>query len=211
MFCEFQVGVHISDVTHYVEFFSPLDKEISKRSTTIYLPHTSYHMLPEQLCQVCSLLPGKDRLAFSVIWELTPGAEIVKHRFAKTVIRSCCQMSYDSAQIMIDKPGEALSEKDLDIKENFTALSLSNVVNNLYKLSVILRDRRFANGALSLDQPKIHICMHPMINQECGKIPIPVDYQLEKRKDSNRCDLLLACVILCITFGLRAKWGERNI
>lgn len=195
MFGGFQVGVHISDVTHYLEFFSPLDKEISKRATTVYLPHASYHMLPEQLCRVCSLLPDKDRLAFSVIWELTPNAEVVKHRFAKTVIRSCCQMSYDTAQIMIDNPGKALSEKVLDIKESFTALLLSDVVNNLFKLSVILRDRRFARGALSLDQPKIHICMDPVIIREHG-IPVPVNYRLEERKDSNRCYFLPICIVV---------------
>ncbi|XP_014472562.1 PREDICTED: DIS3-like exonuclease 2 isoform X2 [Dinoponera quadriceps] len=181
----YEVAVHISDVTHYLEFLSPLDEEISKRATTVYLPHTSYHMLPEQLCRVCSLLPGKDKLAFSVIWELTPNAEIVKHRFAKTVIRSCCQMSYDSAQIMIDNSGGSSSEKDLNIKGDFTASLLSVVVNNLFKLSVILRDKRFANGALNLNQPKIHICMEPTISREYG-IPIPVNYQLEEKKDSNR-------------------------
>ncbi|EFN78986.1 DIS3-like exonuclease 2 [Harpegnathos saltator] len=181
----YEVGVHISDVTHYLELFSPLDKAISKRATTVYLPHTSYHMLPEQLCRVCSLLPGKDKLAFSVIWELTPDGEIVEQRFAKTVIRSCCQLSYDLAQIMIDNPEEVLSDKVLDIKGNFTALSLSNTVNNLFKLSTSLRNKRFSNGALSLDQPKIHICMDPKIMREHG-ISVPVNYQLEERRDSNR-------------------------
>ncbi|KAL6425778.1 hypothetical protein ACFW04_009680 [Cataglyphis niger] len=180
----YEVGVHISDVTHYLKFFSPLDIEVSKRATSIYLPHTTYHMLPEKLCQICSLSAGKDKLAFSIIWEMTSDAEIVKHRFAKTVIRSCCQMSYDMAQTMIENPGKTQSKDFLDIKGNYTVLSLSNIVNNLFKLSNHLRNKRFDNGALRLDQPKLQIYMDTMLNQE-HKIPIPINYCLEEKKDSN--------------------------
>lgn len=179
----YEVGVHISDVTHYLEFSSPLDVEVSKRATTIYLPHTAYHMLPEKLCQICSLSAAKDRLAFSIIWEITPDAEIVKHRFAKTVIRSCCQMSYEMAQAMIENPEETQFENFPDI-ENYTVSSLSNIVNNLFQLSSHLRNKRFANGALRLDQPKLQICLDTTLSQEHG-IPIPINYRLEERKDSN--------------------------
>lgn len=143
-------------------------------------------MLPEQLCRVCSLLPGKDRLTFSVIWEMTPNAEIIKQRFAKTIVKSCCRMSYESAQVMIDNPKITSSKDILDIKGDYTVASLSDIVNNLFKLSVILRNKRYTNGALRLDQPRIEICMDPSIIQgECG-IPIPVNYQLKEYKDSNR-------------------------
>ncbi|XP_072748789.1 DIS3-like exonuclease 2 [Anoplolepis gracilipes] len=180
----YEVGVHISDVTHYLKFSSPLDVEVSKRATTIYLPHKTYHMLPEKFCQVCSLSAGKDRLSFSVIWEMTPNAEIVKHRFAKTIIRSCCQMSYDMAQAMIENQEETQSKEFLDIKGNYTVSSLSDVVNNLFKLSSQLRNKRFDNGALRLDQPKLQICMDSTLSQEHG-IPIPVNYCLEERKESK--------------------------
>ncbi|KAM0737088.1 DIS3-like exonuclease 2 [Formica fusca] len=180
----YEVGVHISDVTHYLKFFSPLDMEVSKRATSIYLPHTTYHMLPEKLCQICSLSAGEDKLAFSIIWEMTSDAEIVKHRFAKTVIRSCCQMSYDMAQAMIENPGKSQFKDFLDTKGNYTMSSLSNIVNNLFKLSNQLRNKRFDNGALRLDQPKLQICMDTMLSQE-HKIPMPVNYRLEEKKDSN--------------------------
>lgn len=178
--------MHISDVTHYLEFLSPLDVEVSKRATTIYLPHTAYHMLPEKLCQICSLSAAKDRLAFSVIWEMTPDAEIVKHRFAKTVIRSCCQMSYDIAQAMIENPGKTRFKNFPNIKGNYTVSSLSHIMNNLFKLSCQLRNKRFVNGALRLDQPKLQICIDTVLSREHG-IPIPVNYRLEEKKDSNRC------------------------
>lgn len=143
------------------------------------------HMLPEQLCKICSLLPGQDRLAFSIIWEITPDAEIVKYRFAKTVIRSCCQMSYDSAQAMLDDPKKSWPEDFLDIKGNYTVSLLSDIVNKLFKLSTLLQNKRFVNGALRLDQPKLQICIDPTISQEYG-IPIPVNYYVHERKDSNR-------------------------
>ncbi|XP_011696304.1 PREDICTED: DIS3-like exonuclease 2 [Wasmannia auropunctata] len=180
----YEIGVHISDVTHYLEFFSPLDMEVLKRATTVYLPHMTSHMLPEKLCKVCSLLPGKDKLAFSVIWEITPDAEIVKHRFARTVVRSCCQMSYDSAQAMIDDPNKSWPEDFLDIKGDYTASLLSDKVNKLFKLSTQLRDKRFVNGALRLDKPKLQIHIDPKLSRECG-IPIPVNYCVYERIDSN--------------------------
>lgn len=159
--------------------------EVSKRATTVYLPYMTSHMLPEQLCKVCSLLPGKDKLAFSVIWEMAPNAEIVKYRFTKTVIRSCCQMSYDSAQAMIDNPEKSWPEDFLDIKGSYTAAFLSDIVNKLFKLSTHLQNGRFAGGALRLDKPKLQIRLDPTLSQEC-KIPIPVDYYVCERISSNR-------------------------
>lgn len=180
----YEIAVHISDVTHFLEFFSPLDKEVLKRATTVYLPHMTSHMLPEDLCKICSLLPGKDRLAFSVIWEITSNAEIVKYRFAKTVIRSCCQMSYDAAQAIINNPEKSWPEDFLDIKGDYTTSLLSDIVNKLFKLSTQLQKKRFAHGALRLDQPKLQICLDRTISQEHG-IPIPVNYYVHERNDSN--------------------------
>lgn len=156
-------------------------------------------MLPEQLCKVCSLLPGKDRLAFSIIWEITPDAEIVKHRFAKTVIRSCCQMSYDSAQAMLDDPEKSWPEDFLDIKGDYTASLLSDIVNKLFKLSTLLQNKRFVNGALRLDQPKLQMCIDPTLSQKYG-VPIPVKYYVHERKDSNRSIFFQILVFLLIYY-----------
>lgn len=193
--------MHISDVTHYLEFFSPLDVEVSKRATTIYMPHKAYHMLPEKLSQLCSLTAGKDKLAFSVIWEMTPDAEIVKHRFAKTVIRSCCQMSYESAQAMIDNPEKSWPKDFLDVKGDHTMSTLSDIVNKLFKLSIQLRRKRFINGALRLDQPKLQIRIDANLSLEHG-FPIPINYYLDGKNDSHKYDFFLfifpltLCIIL---------------
>lgn len=174
-----QIGVHIADVTHFLEFFTPLDIAVAKRATTVYMANAVYHMLPKQLCNICSLLPGKEKLAFSVIWEMTPEAEIIKHRFVKTVIKSCCQMSYDHAQAFIDDPQCNWPDDFLHIDGNFSARELANTVNELYRLSVKLRMKRFADGALRIDQPKLHVS----IDKDTG---LPVSYNIEEQKDSNR-------------------------
>ncbi|RLU22682.1 hypothetical protein DMN91_004960 [Ooceraea biroi] len=181
----YEVGVHISDVTHYLKFSSLLDAEVSKRATSVYTPHTVYHMLPEELCRICSLHAGKDRLTFSVIWEMTPDAEVVRHRFAKTVVRSCCQMSYDSAQTMIESPGEkSWAEDSLDIRGNYTASALCDVVNKLFKLSSKMRSKRFADGAVRLDQPKLQVRLNTTPSRE-RRIPTAVNYYVHVNKDSN--------------------------
>ncbi|XP_067214093.1 DIS3-like exonuclease 2 isoform X2 [Linepithema humile] len=179
-----EIGVHISDVTHYLEFLSPLDVEVSKRATTINMPHKTYHMLPEKLMQLCSLAAGKDKLAFSVIWEMTPDGKIVKNRFAKTVIRSCCQMSYESAQAMIDNPEKSWPTDFLDIKGDHTISTLSNIINRLFKLSIQLRNIRFSNGALRLDQPKLQISIDANLSQKHG-FPTPTNFYLDGKRDSN--------------------------
>ena len=172
--------MHISDVTHYLEAFSPLDMKVADRATTVYLVDNVYHMLPKQLCQVCSLLPGQSKLAFSVIWEITSTAEVIRHRFAKTVIMSCCQMAYGQAQAMIENPSYDWSkDASLNIKGNFQASQLCEIVNNLYKLSSQMRERRFSTGALKIDQPKLYISL----DKETG---IPVSCSIEEQKESNR-------------------------
>jgi DIS3-like exonuclease 2 len=60
-----------------------------------------FHMLPREMCMMCSLLPGDDKLAVSVFWEITPEAEIVNHYFTRSVIKSCVQLAYEHAQVSL--------------------------------------------------------------------------------------------------------------
>ncbi|KAK2579698.1 hypothetical protein KPH14_011045 [Odynerus spinipes] len=174
----YEVAVHIADVTHYLKSYSPLDKEVAKRATTVYLANHVYPMLPDQLCKMCSLLPGQDKLTFSVIWEMTPEAEIIKHRFAKTIINSCCQMAYEQAQMIIED-SECFPNDTLEIKGNFKPSIIRKVVEDLFKLSEKMRLKRFADGALRIDQPKLHV----VIDKESG---LPLSYNISEQKDSNR-------------------------
>ncbi|XP_076757710.1 DIS3-like exonuclease 2 [Xylocopa sonorina] len=175
----YEIGVHISDVTHYLEFLSPLDIQVSKRATTVYMTDNVYHMLPKQLCQVCSLTPGQDKLAFSVIWEITPNTEIVTHRFAKTVIKSCCQMAYKHAQKFIKDPEDTGLNELLSISGNFSLSELSAKVNILHNLATQMRDKRFQKGALRIDQPKLYVS----IDRITG---LPLSYSIQEQQDSHR-------------------------
>ena len=175
----YEIGVHISDVTHFMEFLSPLDVQVAKRATTVYMTDNAYHMLPKQLCQACSLLPGQDKLTFSVIWEMTTDGKVVASRFSKTIINSCCQMAYKHAQAFIENPSNKWPDDFLNISENYSANDLSVKVNILYNLSVQLRSERLGNGALTIHQPKLHVA----IDRSTG---LPISYSIEELKDSNR-------------------------
>eukprot|EP00897_Mesotaenium_endlicherianum_P001015 jgi/Mesen1/10914/ME000095S10256 len=98
-----RVGVHIADVSHFVRAGTALDAEARRRSTSVYLIQRVLPMLPALLCErLCSLNPGVDRLAFSVVWEIAPGGDIVHQWLGRTVIRSCCKLAYAHAQQMIE-------------------------------------------------------------------------------------------------------------
>lgn len=153
--------------------------EIAKRATTVYLVNQVYHMMPQELRKLCSLLPGQDKLTFSVIWEITPDVQIVKHRFAKTIINSCCQMTYEQAQKIIDNPEYLDVDETLNIKGNFTFFQICDVIKNLYNLSEQMRTKRYADGALKIDQPKLHIS----IDKISG---LPTSYNILEKMDSNR-------------------------
>ncbi|KAJ5632587.1 Exosome complex exonuclease dis3 [Penicillium lividum] len=140
----FEVGVHIADVSHFVKPDNPMDLEASVRGSTVYLVDKRIDMLPHLLgTDLCSLKPYVERYAFSVIWELTPNAEIVSSDFTKSVIRSREAFSYEQAQLRIDDP----SQKD----------ELTESMRNLLKFSKILRQKRYDAGALNLASPEVRI------------------------------------------------------
>lgn len=151
----YQIGVHISDVSYFVTENSELDNVVQDQATTIYLVDAVYHMLPRELCMLCSLLPGQDKLTFSVFWEMTPKAEIKSTRFGKTIINSCTQLAYEHAQLMIDQPDREFEEKDLPKIHRFTFRDLSKTINTLNSIAIILRKGRYDKGCISINQQKI--------------------------------------------------------
>ncbi|CRG84880.1 exosome complex exonuclease DIS3/RRP44 [Talaromyces islandicus] len=140
----FEVGVHIADVSHFVKPNNAMDLEASLRGTTVYLVDKRIDMLPMLLgTDLCSLKPYVERFAFSTIWEITPNAEIVSADFTKSVIRSREAFSYEQAQIRIDDE----SKKD----------DLTQGMRTLLHLSKVLRQKRMDAGALNLASPEIRI------------------------------------------------------
>ena len=140
-----QIGVHIADVTHYVPAGCPLDVEASRRSTSTYLVARRLDMLPGLLTtDLCSLKSNVDRYAFSVLWEVTPDAEIVDVEFKKSVIHSIASLTYQQGQAFIDmSPAEA--------KGNVQA----EAVKRLAVLARKFRKRRLESGALTLASPEV--------------------------------------------------------
>jgi exosome complex exonuclease DIS3/RRP44 len=140
----YQVGVSIADVTHYVSPGSAIDLEAANRSTSTYLVNKRLDMLPALLTtDLCSLKANVDRYAFSVIWEVTPEADIVNVDFKKTVIHSIAALTYQQAQTFIDQPGDG----DDDLQ--------AGAVKRLASLARKFRAKRIQAGALTLASPEV--------------------------------------------------------
>ncbi|MDE5999970.1 MAG: RNB domain-containing ribonuclease, partial [Bacteroidaceae bacterium] len=103
-----EVGVHIADVSHYVQEGSIIDREAEQRATSIYLVDRTIPMLPERLCnQLCSLRPNEEKLTFSVVFEMNDQAEVLRHRICHTVIKSNRRYTYEEVQYLLEQNGEA--------------------------------------------------------------------------------------------------------
>ncbi|KAF9916129.1 hypothetical protein BX616_004542 [Lobosporangium transversale] len=171
----FEIGVHIADVSHFIKVGSALDREAKARATTVYLVQKAIPMLPTVLSEdLCSLTVNVDRLTFSVFWIMTESGEILKTSFAKSVIRSCAQLSYDDAQRVIttgalDSKVEVYNHPREVVEEN---------IKTFFKLSMILRQKRFDNGALSINSIKLAF--------ETDGQDSPLDVTVLELKESNR-------------------------
>ncbi|RKP20466.1 mitotic control protein dis3 [Rozella allomycis CSF55] len=161
----FQVGVHIADVTHFVKPNTPMDTEAAHRSTTVYLVDRRIDMLPSLLgTNLCSLHSNVDRLAFSCIWELNPNGEILNTKFTKSIIRSKESFTYDQAQKRID---------DVNLND-----SLTISMRALNQLAKKIRKRRMDQGALTLASPEVRFSLE-------NESQDPVDVELKELKDTN--------------------------
>lgn len=172
-----EIGVHISDVAHFLTENTPLDAKVAEKATTIYLVERAYHMLPDELCMLCSLFPGVDKLAFSVFWEVTPEAKIISHRFAKTVIHSCAQLAYEHAQAILDD-----EESKADFPETYNGYDykdIHKVIKVLGKIAATFRKNRFEGGALRIDQPKVSFHLD-------GNNGLPDSYWIYESKESHQ-------------------------
>ncbi|MFY0654215.1 MAG: ribonuclease R [Cyclobacteriaceae bacterium] len=136
----YEIGVHIADVSHYVQEKSVLDKEAIERATSVYLVDRTIPMLPEKLSNgVCSLRPNEEKLTFAAVFEVTPDAKIKKSWFGRTVILSDRRFTYEEAQ-------EGIETKEGDYAEEL------EILNGLAKL---LKKDRFRNGAINFETVEV--------------------------------------------------------
>lgn len=158
-----EVGVHIADVTHYVHPNSIIDREAQQRATSVYLVDRTIPMLPEHLSNgICSLRPDEEKLTFSAIFELDAKANVINHRIGRTVIRSDRRFTYEEAQQVIET-GEGDFCKEIIV---------------LDKLAKELRRRRYDNGALEFDRAEVRF--------EIDKDGHPIDVYFKESKDAHK-------------------------
>lgn len=158
----YEIGVHIADVTHYVTPDSELDKEAARRTTSVYLVDRVLPMLPEKLSNgVCSLRPNEEKLTFSAVFELDHKGNVLNEWFGKTVIYSDRRFTYEEAQ-------ERLESGEGDYAEE---------LNTLNKFAHQLRRKRFKAGAINFESPEVRF--------KLGEDGTPLEVYLKVRQDAH--------------------------
>ncbi|MBL4585846.1 MAG: ribonuclease R [Flavobacteriales bacterium] len=158
-----EIGVHIADVSHYVRPDTTLDDEAIKRATSVYLVDRVIPMLPEKLSnKVCSLRPKEEKLVFSAVFEMDEKANVVKEWFGRCVINSDQRFTYDDAQKIIEG-GES---------------PLKSEVLTMHGLAQQLRAKRFENGAIAFEKEEVKFRLDDKGN--------PIEVYLKEYKDSNK-------------------------
>lgn len=158
-----ELGVHIADVSYYVEPGTALDKEAYERATSVYLPDRVSPMLPERISnELCSLRPNEDKLTFSAIFEITPKGAIKKQWIGRTVIHSDRRFTYEEAQ-------EVIETKEGSLKDEILLLN---------DLAQKLRKERFSKGAINFSSQEVRFKL-----DEKGK---PIGITIKESKEANQ-------------------------
>ncbi len=158
-----EVGVHIADVTHYVNYSSEIEEEAYNRATSVYLVDRVIPMLPEHLSNfICSLRPDEEKLCYSVIFVLNQNADVINYKIKRTVIKSDRRFTYEEAQEVIET-GTGDFSKEI--------LKLDTLAKELNK-------KRFQSGAISFDRQEVRFNL-----DDNGK---PLDVYFKEMKDSNK-------------------------
>jgi len=175
----YEVGVHIADVSYYVKPGDVVDKEAQQRGTSVYLVDRTVPMLPEKLSnKLCSLRPAEDKLTFSAVFEMTPKAEVVSRWFGRTIIDSNYRFAYETAQQIIDNGDASLemelrggtdgkgpnadAHKDSAMGTGVTEGCLiprdvKEAVLTLWSLAEQMRKKRYSRGAIQFDRPEMKV------------------------------------------------------
>ena len=166
-----EVGVHIADVSHYVQPGSAIDREAYERGTSVYLVDRTFPMLPEKLCnEVCSLRQDEDKLCFSVVVEMkeTGGKWVAgKSWMGKTVIRSNRRMAYEEAQAIIEGGQPAAQQDD----------PVATAILQLHTIAASLREQRYRSGAINFETQEVKFILDENAH--------PVGVYIKEDKEAN--------------------------
>lgn len=175
----YEIGVHIADVTHYLQENTILDEEAYSRATSVYLVDRVVPMLPEVLSNdACSLNPNEDKYTFSAVFELNDKAEIINQWFGKTIINCNQRFAYEDAQYIIEtQQADVPAEKSFSDKAYQVDTQTFEAITTLDKLAKILRKKRMANGAISFDKVEVKFILDNQAE--------PTGVYFKEQKDAN--------------------------
>ncbi len=183
----YEIGVHIADVTHYVQQGTPLDADAFDRATSVYLVDRTVPMLPEKLSnELCSLRPREDKLTFAAVFEMDSKGRVHSEWFGRTIIHSAHRFTYEDAQQVIET-GEGKFADELKI---------------LNDLAILLRKERFGKGAVNFETSEVKFKL-----DERGK-PLAVVPKI--RKDAHKLieEFMLLANKAVATYVFRMKKGQ---
>ncbi len=177
----FEIGIHIADVSHYLEEDSILDDEAYARATSVYLVDRVVPMLPEILSNnVCSLRPNEEKLTFSAVFEINEKAQVVDQWFGRTVTYSDARFAYEEAQFLIENPSENMMPAAISLTgETYeVALEIMEATVTLDRLAKKLRKKRIQQGAITFDRVEVKFNLDEDAN--------PIGVFFKESKDANK-------------------------
>ncbi|MDP2686874.1 MAG: ribonuclease R [Aequorivita sp.] len=179
----YEIGIHIADVSHYLTPGNELDDEAYERATSVYLVDRVVPMLPEILSNnACSLRPNEEKYTFSAVFEINQKAEVVKQWFGRTVTYSDARFAYEEAQHIIENPSDethtipsniSITDKEYSVKPEIAAAILE-----MDRLAKILRTKRMRAGAISFDKVEVKFILDEKSN--------PEGVYFKESKDANK-------------------------
>ena len=182
----YEIGIHIADVSHYVQENTVLDDEAYNRATSVYLVDRVVPMLPEVLSNnVCSLRPNEEKLTFSAVFEIDKNAKVKNEWYGRTVIYSDARYAYEEAQVIIENNPDKIAKNttipagiSLTEKEYKMPKEIAQAILTMDKLAKILRKERMEKGALAFDKVEVRFELDDHAN--------PVGVYFKESKDANK-------------------------
>lgn len=176
----YEIGIHIADVSHYLQEKTILDDEAYNRATSVYLVDRVVPMLPEVLSNgVCSLRPNEEKLTFSAVFEINEKAHVINQWFGRTVTYSDKRFAYEEAQEIIETKGNIISEEISITGESYTVQpEIVAAILKLDTLAKILRKKRLEQGAITFDRVEVKFNLNE--NAE------PIGVFFKESKDANK-------------------------
>ncbi|KAA5827458.1 ribonuclease R [Algibacter amylolyticus] len=176
----YEIGIHIADVSHYLQEGTVLDDEAYERATSVYLVDRVVPMLPEVLSNnACSLRPHEEKYTFSAVFQINDKAEIKNQWFGRTVTYSDARYAYEEAQAVIESKTNTIpAEVSLTGKTYQTDQKLADAILKMDELAKIMRGRRMRDGAISFDKVEVKFNLDEQAN--------PVGVFFKTSKDANK-------------------------